>query len=121
MGVERRSGVIDHAKPVDCAFKLLSPKPDSYGSICPSDAVDVTDDSFALARRCLRRRNIANTVTSAASRGIVVAKAMRAEVLMRPDGGDDGVNDDGGAGALVAGAFCGGASCGDVGAAAVGW
>ena len=46
---------------------------------------------------------------------------MRAEVLMRPEGGDDDVNDDGGAGALVAGAFCGGASCGDVGAAAVGW
>ena len=80
--------------------------------MCPSEAVDVADGSFTLVR-CLRQRNIAKAVTSTPSKGMVVARAMRTEVLKRPVGGDN-------ADVVVAGAVVVGASCGGVGAAVMG-
>ncbi len=60
----------------------LSPRP-SCASGCPPEVA--ADDCFALVMR-LRHWNIAHAITSAANRGMMVAKAMRTEVFGDVDG-----------------------------------
>ena len=68
----------------------LSPRP-SCASRCSCEVV--ADDCFALVRR-LRHWNIAHAITSAANRGMVVARPMRTEVFDEDDDEDGGDNDD---------------------------